>query len=89
MDETKKISYQSLKEKLSDNQLKRIIAGSGGTGGGKPNPDGGWDFSCCCGFRSPDGDCHDITGVVSREHAEEKAAEEHGSCDLPGESIFF
>jgi len=30
MDKTKKISYQSLKEKLSDNQLKRIIAGSGG-----------------------------------------------------------
>ena len=32
MDKTKKISYQSLKEKLSDNQLKRIIAGSGGAG---------------------------------------------------------
>ena len=29
MDKTKKISYQSLKEKLSDNQLKLIIAGSG------------------------------------------------------------
>ena len=33
MDKTKKISYQSLKEKLSDNQLKRIIAGSGGNEG--------------------------------------------------------
>ena len=33
MNETKKISYQSLKEKLSDNQLKRIIAGSSGGGG--------------------------------------------------------
>ena len=27
----KKISYKSLKEKLSDNALKRIIAGSGGS----------------------------------------------------------
>jgi len=30
MDKTRKISYQSLKEKLSDEKLKLIIAGSGG-----------------------------------------------------------
>ena len=32
MNDSRKISYQSLKEKLSDNQLKRIIAGSDGGG---------------------------------------------------------
>ena len=41
MDETKKISYKSLKEKLSDEKLKRIIAGSGG--GGDP---GCWKCVC-------------------------------------------
>ena len=34
MNDSRKISYQSLKEKLSDEKLKLIIAGSGhGTGG--------------------------------------------------------
>ena len=37
MNGAKKISYQSLKEKLSDEKLKLIIAGSHGTGG-----------DCCC-----------------------------------------
>ena len=31
MNDSRKISYQSLKEKLSDEKLKRIIAGSGGS----------------------------------------------------------
>ena len=30
MNDSRKISYQSLKEKMSDEKLKRIIAGSGG-----------------------------------------------------------
>ena len=42
MDKTKKISYQSLKEKLSDEKLKLIIAGSGGG-------DDGWG-TCCANF---------------------------------------
>jgi len=48
METTKKITLRSLKVKMSDNSLKHIMAGYGGTGGGTPNPDGGWDFSCCC-----------------------------------------
>jgi len=34
MNETRKISYKSLKEKMSDEKLKLIIAGSGGVGTG-------------------------------------------------------
>ena len=36
MNDSRKISYQSLKEKLSDEKLKRIIAGSGGESGNGP-----------------------------------------------------
>jgi len=44
MDKTRKISYQSLKEKLSDEKLKRIIAGSGG------------GSNSCCNCSDPDGE---------------------------------
>ena len=47
MDKTKKISYQSLKEKLSDNQLKRIIAGSGD--GDDDDDCNTFGVVCCCG----------------------------------------
>ena len=34
MEPTKKISYESLKDKMSETMLKGIIAGSGGSGSG-------------------------------------------------------
>ena len=57
MDKTRKISYKSLKEKMSDNQLKRIIAGSG---------DGVWGT---CAAISPNGSCGANACEMSRSTA--------------------
>ena len=76
MDKTKKISYQSLKEKLSDEKLKRIIAGSGG------GEDDRGCFACICEddddyifYRAHQEDCEPLCDDLGKELKSDKPCE--------------
>ena len=50
MNEPKKISYRSLTEKMSDEELKHIIAGSGGPGNWEECCECTWTANCPEGY---------------------------------------
>jgi len=72
----KKISYKSLTEKMSDNALKKIVAGSGGGGCNIYCTiawlNGHMEYFACCGYDL--GTCYDM--IYAIEDALRNAGEE-------------
>ena len=86
MDKTKKISYQSLKEKLSDEKLKLIIAGSGGIATGTCaaiNPSGN---TCISGLTR--GEAIFMAGCEDKENGT-NCHGGHWCCDSCGTASWY